>query len=172
MRSVFFSSLARGAMRGHSSKLPAQRSKTTGRVGGMAARKPTAPGDLKGPGTALWRDVLAQFGLNPAELTLLHQLCRTTDELDAMSTELASSSYTVRGSKQQPRPHPLLAEIRQHRRLVDQLVTALGLPLPTEVLGRRRSASAKQAADSRWRQEKERKGRLASVQEISRKDGS
>jgi hypothetical protein len=52
--------------------------------------------------------------------------------------------------------------IAQHRKLADQLVVALGLPLEGEVVGRRRSAQAKQAVDSRWRQQ--RRGRLSSIQ--------
>jgi hypothetical protein len=139
----------------------------------MTACKPVPPRGLNGPGKVLWRAVTAEFGLNPAELGVLHELCRTTDELDFMSSVLAEESPVVVGSKGQPRAHPLLSEIRQHRRLVDQLVVALGLPLPTEAVGRRRSAAAKQAADARWRKSEPRKGRLASVQEMTRnKEGS
>lgn len=136
----------------------------------MSARKPAAPRGLNGPGKALWAAVLAEFGLNPAELAVLHELCRTTDELDEMKAELAGESHTVPGSKGQPRAHPLLTEIRQHRRLVDQLVVALGLPLPTEVLGRRRSAAAKQAADARWRKSPTRSGRMSDVHDITRRE--
>jgi hypothetical protein len=131
----------------------------------MAERIPRPPKDLNATGRAFWRSVLAAHEANPAELQLLHEACRTKDELDVMAERVASESPVVAGSKGQPRPHPLLAEIRQHRRLLDQLVVALGLPLESEVVGRRRSAAAKRAADERWRKAgTRRKGRLTSVE--------
>jgi hypothetical protein len=126
---------------------------------------PRPPRDLKATGKAFWRSVLSDFDANSAELRLLHEACRTKDELDWMAERVAAESPVVPGSKGQPRAHPLLAEIRQHRRLLDQLVVALGIPLEHEVVGRRRSAAAKQAADTRWRKSgTRRKGRLASVE--------
>jgi hypothetical protein len=131
----------------------------------MTTRRPSPPKDLNAPGRRLWRAVLAEFDANPAEIQLFYELCRTTDELDVMATQLADESLTVAGSKGQPRPHPLLAEIRQHRRLVDQLVVDLGLPIESEVVGRRRSAAAKQNADQRWRKAgTRRQGRFSSVE--------
>ena len=54
----------------------------------------------------------------------------------------------------QPRPNPLLAEARSQARLLDQLVRALALPLPSEDVGRRRSPSAREAANVRWIRER------------------
>lgn len=131
------------------------------------------PEDLLAPGVKLWKAVHTEFDPNAVELQLLYELCRTTDELDRMSRAVALESPVVPGSKGQPRAHPLLTEIRQHRRLVDQLVVALGMPLEDETVGRRRSAAAKQSADARWRKSgPRRKGRLASVQELNQQEGS
>jgi hypothetical protein len=117
---------------------------------------------LQAPGKALWRDVVDEFELNPAETALLYQLALTLDELAQMKADLAEMGTVVMGSRNQPRVNPLIAAIATHRKLADGLVVALGLPLPGEVVGRRRSAQAKQAVDSRWRQQ--RRGRLSSVQ--------
>jgi hypothetical protein len=38
-----------------------------------------------------------------------------------------------------------------HRKLIDQMIVALSLPIDGESVGRRRSAQAKLNADSRWR---------------------
>jgi P27 family predicted phage terminase small subunit len=133
-------------------------------------RRRSAPKGLKAAGKALWREVLAEFEPNAAELALLEQLCLTVDELAAMQADLAEMGMVVMGSRNQPRVNPLIAVIAAHRKLVDQLVVALGVPLPGETVGRRRSAAAKQSVDKRWRQEK-RRGRLASVQTLREEEG-
>jgi hypothetical protein len=129
------------------------------------------PKDLKAPGRALWRDVLVEFEPDPAEYALLYQLCVTVDELTAMKADLSDMGNIVAGSASQPVLNPLIPAIAQHRKLVDQLVVALGLPLEGETVGRRRSAQAKQAADARWQRGRRRKGRLASVQPLSDAQG-
>jgi hypothetical protein len=111
----------------------------------------------------LWREAVNEFNLNSVELALLRQLCLTVDELAAMKRDLAEMGSVVMGSRNQPRVNPLLAAIAGHRKLVDQLVVALGLPLAGEAVGRRRSAAARQAVNTRWQKAKPRKGRLASV---------
>ncbi|MFZ0906391.1 MAG: P27 family phage terminase small subunit [Mycobacterium sp.] len=133
-------------------------------------RPPSAPKDLQAEGKKLWRDVLAESELNAAETALLKQLCLTVDELAAMKADLAEMGTVVMGSRNQPRVNPLLAAIAAHRKLCDQLVVALGLPLEGEVVGRRRSAAAKQSADARWRKAPARRGQLASVQEFTEGD--
>lgn len=117
-------------------------------------RRPPAPKDLGSAGAALWRSVLGQFDLHAAELALLHQLCCTADEITDLKAALAKSKPLIRGSRNQMRPNPLYAMLANHRKLADQLVVALGLPLDSETVGRRRSAAAKQSADARWRRPK------------------
>jgi phage terminase small subunit len=140
--------------------------KGTGKVGDRV-RRPAPPKDLQAAGKAMWKSILDEFKLNSAEMGLLYQLCVTLDELAAMKADLAEMGTVVMGSRNQPRPNPLLPLIVAHRKLVDQLVVAVGLPLEGEMVGRRRSAQAKQAVDSRWRQQ--RRGRLGSVQ-VERRD--
>lgn len=132
------------------------------------SRLPSAPKDLQVEGRKLWRQAVDEFELNSVELTLLHQLCLTVDELAAMQRDLAEMGSVVMGSRSQPRVNPLLGAIVAHRKLADQLAVALGLPLAGEAVGRRRSAAAKQSVDARWRKAPtRRKGRLAAVQEFS-----
>jgi hypothetical protein len=128
-------------------------------------RSKPAPRDLGEPGKVLWRNLTQEFDFNSAELTVLHQLCCTTDEITDLKAALATSSPVVKGSRGQPRANPLLAELRNHRKLADQLVVALSLPVEGEAVGRRRSAQAKQAVDARWRRTKS-GGRMQAVKKL------
>ena len=110
-----------------------------------------APADLGVVGRKLWREMTAQFEFHSAELALLHQLAATTDEISSLKAALTETKPVVKGSRGQPRANPLLAELRNHRKLADQLTVALALPTEGEAVGRRRRAQAKQAADAKWR---------------------
>jgi hypothetical protein len=112
--------------------------------------RPSPPRDLKKRGKSLWRSVIQVYRLDPAELELLHEMGSILDEIDRLSAVLADSEPIVKGHAGQPRPHPLIGEIREHRKLVDKLAAALALPLPGEQIGRRRSPEQKSAAQSRW----------------------
>ncbi|MGA7055363.1 MAG: hypothetical protein WBZ37_29700 [Mycobacterium sp.] len=114
----------------------------------------TAPSDLKTRGKGLWRGVIGTYVLNAAESAILHELCRTDDELDVLAAAMADQEPVVAGSQGQPRPNPLLAEIRQHRRVAEALVVGLALPVDGETVGRPRSVNATAAAHARWRQGK------------------
>jgi hypothetical protein len=109
-----------------------------------------APAGLGKAGRALWRDVMAEYGLAPHERAILTQCCRCVDRLDAIETELSGATLTVAGSTGQPRAHPLLAEWRMQARVLESLSRALSIPLPGEDVGRRRSPSAREAAVQRW----------------------
>lgn len=115
---------------------------------------PKTPPGLKARGRALWRDVQAAYKLNPAEAVTLNALARTLDEIAALEAELAAAPLIVAGSKGQPVPNRLLAEIRAHRGLADKLQISLALPAPGEHTGQRRSGQQKAAADTRWRKTK------------------
>lgn len=115
----------------------------------MTDIKPIAkppPRGLQTSGKALWRSVLSNYVLDSAEVVLLHQLCRAVDLLDRLHADLAEMGVTVSGSTGQPRPNPLLGEVREQVKLVDRLQQALALPLTGENAGVRRSASRKAAA--------------------------
>lgn len=129
----------------------------------MVNKKPPPPAGLRADGKRLWKSVMAQFSCDPVELELLAALCRTVDELSVLEATLAEAEPLVRGDRGQlPKAHPLLNEVRLHRKTIEQLSLALALPLPGEVAGRRRSAQARTAVNSRWDQQA-RRGRLPSV---------
>jgi len=130
---------------------------------------PPPPKSLQvgGRGRKLWRDAVADFGGHAVELELLYQLAVTVDELDKMTADLAEMGMICAGSTGQPKANPLLPAIVAHRKLADQLAVGLGLPVEGEAEGRRRSAAAKQNAETRWRNASRRKGRLSSVHEMT-----
>lgn len=133
-------------------------------------RRPTPTG-LGTTGRALWREVIDTYDLDPAEVVLLRELCATVDEIARMTADLAEMGVIVAGSRGQPVANPLLAHIATHRKLADQLVVALALPSGSETVGRRRSAQAKQAVDSRWRAAN-RRGRLPTVTTNRQEEGA
>jgi hypothetical protein len=91
----------------------------------MNHKQPGPPKGLQTSGKALWRAVLAEFDLSPSELRLLREASRTTDELDRIAEAMPDADLTVKGSRGQPRPTPLLDEARKHRDTLVRLLTAL-----------------------------------------------
>jgi hypothetical protein len=111
------------------------------------------PPGLRAPGKRLWAAVTGNYVLTATELETLDQACSTADEVDRLKRELKRlDSLTVLGSTGQTRGHPLLAELRAHRQLLDRLITALSLPdLDQEVGLRPGQHHAQVAANARWK---------------------
>jgi hypothetical protein len=114
---------------------------------------PKAPTGLRAPGRRLWAEVVGPYILTPAELGVLTEACRTSDELDRLERELrALPTLTTTGSTGQLRGHPLLSEIRNHRALLERLMTGLNLPDDDQQVGTRAtSRHARRAAQARWK---------------------
>ena len=116
----------------------------------MSDQRP--PTGLRTAGKRLWWAVAGLYVLNPAETSMLEQACRTADELDRLERAVrALPSLVVEGSTGQPRSHPLLAEVRAHRLLLERLTASLALPDDVEERGRTPSQKhAQKAANARW----------------------
>jgi|SRR5829696_5551550 hypothetical protein len=124
------------------------------------------PSGLKAPGRRLWTAVAGLYILTASEVEMLRQACRTADELDRLERAVrALPELTTTGSTGQLKPHPLLAEVRAHRQLLERLTTALNLPDDTEEVGTRASSRhARKAAKGRWRKRTdEGNGKLAEL---------
>jgi hypothetical protein len=122
-------------------------------VGGSSSEDDVGPpSGLKARGRRLWLSVVGKY-LTAAEVEMLGQACRTADELDRLERAVRKLlDLTTTGSTGQLKPHPLLAEVRAYRQLLERLTTVLNLPADTEE-GRSRASSrhAQKAAQGRWR---------------------
>ena len=122
----------------------------------MAARRPRAP-ELGPAGRQFWRSVVAAYELSPAETETLRQACHTVEPVAWAQEEVEGAPLTVAGSATgQTVAHSLLGTLTDLRRVLDQQITSLALPMPDEVEGRRRSPKAIAAAQQRWRAQKQR----------------
>ncbi len=98
---------------------------------------PRKPAGLKAAGTRLWDAVNAEFDLEaePHKVELLTQACRTTDVIARLQRVVdTTEDLRVRGSQGQPVSIPELAELRQYRALLAQLMGRLGLPDTDEAI--------------------------------------
>ena len=86
-------------------------------------------------------------------------MARTLDDLTAMRAALTEGDLVVIGSKGQPVPNGLLAEIRGATALLVRLAAQLGLPDEDGSAGATpASRKAAKAANERWRREAVRYG--------------
>jgi hypothetical protein len=117
----------------------------------MSEMKP--PSGLRAPGKRLWASVVEKYELTAAELATLEQACRTADELETLQKAVkALPNLVTEGSTGQEKGHPLLAETRAHRQLLERLVGALNLPDADVEAGLRPAQRhAQMAARARWR---------------------
>lgn len=120
-----------------------------------APRTPRAPAGLGPRGRRLWVDTVAVFDLRPDELATLEECARTTDVLARLEHELATSDVVVVGSTGQPRPNPLLGEVRGHRLVLARLLSLLALDdVPEDGEDGARptvgQVRAQRAAQARW----------------------
>lgn len=111
-----------------------------------AAKPPPPPRDLGAAGKSVWRRLTAEFTFHAAEIEILRQLATTADEIELMKAEMSDMGVIVAGSEKQPRLNPIIPALVSHKKLFDQLVMALALPIGNETTGKRRTAAAKQAA--------------------------
>jgi hypothetical protein len=103
------------------------------------AQTPAPPADLapRGRGRALWREVHSAFELGAHEAALLHEACRTADQLDVLAAVLAAEGPLLPDG----RVHPALVESRQLRLALARLIASLRIPeVPASRRPQRRGA--------------------------------
>jgi hypothetical protein len=87
--------------------------------------------------------------MNPAEELTLHELCRTADVLDRLHAEITATDAVVKGSRGQPRANPVYAMRVEWVRMLELLTRRLALP--DDYAATKRSDSASNAANTRWK---------------------
>ena len=81
----------------------------------QAAGAPSPPESLKDAGRAEWQRLwtAGRTWLSPElDLLVMQRLCENHDMRAEMLAVIATDGLTVEGYKGQPRPHPLLSEVR------------------------------------------------------------
>lgn len=106
------------------------------------------PRGLDKRGRRLWRQVTGAYLLRPDELILLENACKCVDLIANLEAGMEGQPLIVRGSMGQEREHPLLAEARQQRALLNR--TLAQLDLPDQDNGAARVNQHREAAQSRW----------------------
>lgn len=109
---------------------------------------PIAPRELGTVGKKLWRDTLKDYDLRTDEREILKAACAEADLIGKLEKALEGEDMVVSGSMGQPVPHPLLAELRQHRTAMAGLLR--GLKLPDLSASEGESNQQRDAANSRW----------------------
>ena len=117
----------------------------------MTTRKPAAPPDLGARGRKFWRTTMATFEMSDVETELLIEVARLLDECENLRNAVQTDGVTVAGSTGQPRVHPALGELRQHRLALGRLLAQLALPdVDDGSLSAPAQLRARKASETRW----------------------
>lgn len=85
----------------------------------ISAARDTAPVHLGADGRRLWRDLIADHGIDDAAgRAMLLRACEALDRLRQVQAQIATDGLTVRGYRGQVRPHPLLATEAEQTRII------------------------------------------------------
>jgi hypothetical protein len=119
--------------------------------------QPAPPKGLAASGRKLWRavirDVAGQgLSLDSRELIWLEQAARLEDRIAELEDRLAGDDFVVRGHAGQPVANSLLAEPRQTRMLLAQMLSRIRVDAPVEAAGVPAGVNQhRAAAAARWR---------------------
>ncbi len=86
------------------------------------------PSGLGARGRAFWDQAVGAYELSESELVILAECCRLLDECESLRQAAAHGGTMVVGSNGQPRVHPAIGELRQHRLALGRLLSQLALP--------------------------------------------
>lgn len=110
----------------------------------------------------MWRavhaDLPAGWAFDGRDLAALEQACRQADVVAELEKQIETRGLFVRGSQMQSRLNPAVAEVRQGRLAVGQLLGRINMPDVDEA--KPESAAtvrAKKAARARWAERTARK---------------
>ena len=118
---------------------------------------PTPPAGLSPRAASFWAKSAADFELTDGEAELLAEAAYLLTEIDGLRNALARDGLTVAGASGQPRVHPAVNEVRQHRMALMRLLKALDLPAEDEHPESQTSKDARAAANARWAMERGRR---------------
>jgi hypothetical protein len=90
------------------------------------------PEGLSDHGTRLWDAVTADFSLNAAELELLEQAARVSDQCAMLAEIVASEGVMSESRLGESKIHPAAIELRNERLLLGRLLTTLRVPVGGE----------------------------------------
>jgi hypothetical protein len=99
----------------------------------------------------MWREITETYDLRADELRVLEDACREVDLIERLEEAMKDAPLTSSGSMGQLVAHPLVQELRQHRSTLKALLGSLKLPDDPGGKAESRSASARDAANARWR---------------------
>jgi hypothetical protein len=118
------------------------------------------PAPLKGlaaSGRKLWKSIVSDcagqgLSLDSRELIWLEQAARLADRIVELEDRLAGDHFVVRGHAGQPVANGLLAEARQTRMLLAQMIARIRVDAPVEATGVPAGVNQhRRAANARWR---------------------
>jgi hypothetical protein len=98
----------------------------------MTESKPRAPRNLAPAGRKLWNETVEVYDLAPHEARILTDAVREADLIERLENALVGADLIVLGSMKQQVANPLIAEIRQHRATLANLLKSIKLPEPGE----------------------------------------
>ncbi|MGI8682420.1 MAG: hypothetical protein ACR2JO_09920 [Mycobacteriales bacterium] len=107
----------------------------------MTATAPRVPPGVRPAGARVWRAIVADYELDPHELSLLTQVVRTIDTLEDLAALVDKQGPLIEG-----RANPALVEARMQRIVLSRLLATLRVPLGDETDGRPQRRGAARGA--------------------------
>lgn len=111
---------------------------------------PNPPTNLGKTGRALWRQITAEWELDPRESAILAAACRQADDVAALEELLKNDGLVSVGSMKQPRLNAAITELRQSRLAVAKLLVDLRLPTEDAAPMTSTQLRASKASLRRW----------------------
>lgn len=119
--------------------------------------QPAPPKGLASSGRRLWRRIVSDcagqgLSLDSRVLIWLEQAARLADRVVELEDRLAGNDFVVRGHAGQPVANGLLAESRQTRMLLAQMIARIRVDAPVDAAGVPTGVNQhRAAANARWR---------------------